>query len=384
MQRVFMVLCVLGCSRNTTNEATEIVEDECIPLDQADPMPDTAAAYATLCEPHLGVTPAIDCGDGVPVPIYVDGVEVFEGPDTCDNPDFKGACPVGSRVGRKQGVTADGTALEDVVWVWFCRSQGPESLAFGMASVQMIGHNTQTGATCFFESPDVFGGTAHIDYLRFGDDGYLDGEFPGPEDSEFNNVFIPPPGQCTECHQNDAFIHTPWIDQARDPQDPSQPILPVVAGPDSPYWVVGGANWDRRTAHIEGNACVACHRTPDPTRILAYNGQDVNDFMPPSNPGSMTADHAAIAACYAAGPDQTQGCEWVSPPDPYCDEDEAQDDTGSQTTNTDDDTQTDEETVDSHKECPEDFDPKQPCEPEEKCLLDGTWYYCDNGVWDTF
>ncbi|MEE2757939.1 MAG: hypothetical protein VYA30_14880 [Myxococcota bacterium] len=34
--------------------------------------------------------------------------------------------------------------------------------------------------------------------------------------------------------------------------------------------------------------------------------------------------------------------------------------------------------------CPQDFDPSEPCAPEEKCLLNGTWYYCDGGAWMQF
>ncbi len=80
---------------------------ECIPRDEAPALPKTASEYADLCNDFLGVTPTIDCGDGVPVPIYVDGVEVFGQTPVCDNPDFKGSCPVGSRVGRLDGQDAD-------------------------------------------------------------------------------------------------------------------------------------------------------------------------------------------------------------------------------------------------------------------------------------
>ena len=148
--------------------------DECIPRDQAPNLPNTASEYADMCEAYLGVTPTIDCGEGAPIPILVDGVEVFEEPNDCDNPDFKGACPVGSRIGRVTGKNAQGEALEDVVWAYFCRSQGPESLVSGIASVQIIGHNTSTGAPCFFESADALGQTGHID---FDSAGYLDGNF---------------------------------------------------------------------------------------------------------------------------------------------------------------------------------------------------------------
>ena len=283
-------------------------------------MPATASEYAKLVRPDLGVVPTIDCGDGIRVPIHVNGIEVFEDQERgqCDNPDFKGSCRVGSRVGRLEGTNADGTARPEVVWAYLCRSQGAEALAQGVASVQMIGHNIKTGATAFFEAPDADPTNTNDQtvYLRFDENGLLDGELPGPEDPDFDAAFITPPIECSQCHQADPFIHDPWIDGARLPEAPNQPVIPQVATPDSPYFIVGGPDWDRRTVHIEGNGCVLCHRAPDPERFLGIAGHDVNTFMPPHAPGSMTADYAAIRACYDNGPEATPGCSWVEPPIP--------------------------------------------------------------------
>jgi hypothetical protein len=280
-------------------------------------MPRTATEYADLCSEVLGVVPQVDCGSGVPVPILVDGEEVSEevGFRRCDDPDIKGACIPGSRVGRIQGSTLDGDPLSDVYWVFFCRSQGPSALRRGIVSVQMIGHDVASGATCFFESPDAIGEDTHADYLSMDEDGLLQGVLPAPGDPDFDRAFIPPPpgGMCTSCHQADAFLHTPWIDNARLPEDPSQPVLPEVATPSSPYWVIGGGDWDYRTVHIEGNGCVSCHRAPDPTRIFFLSGEDVNDWMPPGAPGSMAEDYNAIRRCYD-DPTGDPRCEIGEPP----------------------------------------------------------------------
>ena len=161
-------------------------------------IPATASQYARLVRSELGVVPTIDCGDGVRIPIQVNGVEVFEDQERgqCDNPDFKGSCRVGSRVGRLEGTNMDGTARPDVVWAYLCRSQGAEALTQGVASVQMIGHNTRTGATAFFEAPDADPTNTNDQtaYLRFDENGLLDGELPGPEESDFdikNCIFTP-------------------------------------------------------------------------------------------------------------------------------------------------------------------------------------------------
>ena len=81
-----------------------------------------------MCSDHVGVVPIVGRGDGIRIPILVDGVEVFEDqdPGPCDNTDFKGNCQVGSRIGRVQGTDVAATPLSDVLWVYFCRSAGKE------------------------------------------------------------------------------------------------------------------------------------------------------------------------------------------------------------------------------------------------------------------
>jgi hypothetical protein len=150
--------------------------------------------------------------------------------------------------------------------------------------------------------------------------GTLTGRLPAPGDPDFDEAFLPAPAPCSECHHNDPFIHNSWIDGARLPGDPSQPVLPVLATPTSPYWVVGGPDWDLRTPHIDGNTCVACHRMGTATVDLfeSLGAIDINETMPPSDPGSARADLDALQACWADGPDDTPGCEWDNPPGAYC------------------------------------------------------------------
>ena len=297
--------------------------DACVPGGTATLMPETASEYARMCSEYVGVPPTINCGNGVRVPIHVDGVEVFESPGyrKCDNPDFKGNCNVGSKIGRVQGTAADGTPLPDVVWAYLCRSAGQELFERGIASVQMIGHNKTTGASCFFESPDAVGNLVQAEYLRFDEDGLLEGELPGPDSPDFDRAWIPPPDgvQCAQCHHNNVFLHDPWIDGARLPSNPREPVLPQWVDPEAPYWVVGGTDWDLRTVHIEGNACLDCHRAPTRTaRLLEAGKVHVNDFMPPRKPGSMAADYAALLACHDDGPENTPGCDWIVPPGGGC------------------------------------------------------------------
>ena len=66
-----------------------------------------------MCLDYVGVPPTIDCGDGVAIPIYVNGEEVTEDQPsgTCDDSDFKGTCHIGSRVGRVEGIDIYGNPM---------------------------------------------------------------------------------------------------------------------------------------------------------------------------------------------------------------------------------------------------------------------------------
>lgn len=397
-----LIACNISGLRPTADEAPDDAQGAltdalpaCIPGGEARPMPARASDYAEMCAPHVGVAPAIDCGDGVNVPIHVDGVEVFEDPGDrqCDHHDFKGGCAPGSRVGRLEGVAADGQPMPHVVWVYFCRSQGPEDLAHGIASVQMIGYNRQTGATCFFESPDAVGRDDQIRYLSVDADGFLDGALPGPGDPDFDRAFIAPPAPCVECHQSDPFIHNPWIDGARWPADPREPVIPEVGG-DAPYFVVGGAHWDMRTVHIEGNGCLDCHRAP--TRIASLfdrGGVHVSGFMPADNPGRLTDDYQALLDCFRDGPERTPGCEHVIPPGGGCEggvvgadygpargsDGKDGDDGVGEGEGKGDDTGDIEE-----RPCPVDLDVTAPCVGaplETACVRAQRWFWCEGGRW---
>ena len=57
-----------------------------------------------------------------------------------------------------------------------------------------------------------------------------------------------------------------------------------------------------------------------PIDIFNLLGQnDVNDLMLPAAPGTMADELDALRQCWASGPDDATGCEWVDPPSAYCD-----------------------------------------------------------------
>lgn len=274
--------------------------------------PATAFEYAKMVEPDLGVPPRIDLDKAVDIPLYVNGVQAWGnlGHD-CDNPTFLGKDTVsGSRLQRYVGKTADGKPLANVVWVAFGRNSS-ENHKHVVGSVQMIGYNRTTGATAFFESSDRIGPWVTLDKDTF----RMRGLMPGiDEPDEFNRAFrTPGKVQCVECHQSDPFITNAFINAAKIPGT-DESVVPVL-NRDSPYYVIGGDNWDMRTIHLKGNACFECHRVGMSTMTMFMkNGWKPNEHMPPHDPGSLAKDLRQLLTAWDKGPENVPNAEWIIPP----------------------------------------------------------------------
>ena len=131
---------------------------------------------------------------------------------------------------------------------------------------------------------------------------------------EFNRAFITPGNiQCVQCHQNEPFITNSFINAAKIPGT-RENVVPIL-DQDSPYYVIGGENWDMRTIHIKGNGCFDCHRVGMNTMTMFMkNGWDPNEHMPPHDPGSLADDLQELLDVWWKGPDNTPGAEWIIPP----------------------------------------------------------------------
>ena len=211
---------------------------------------------------------------------------------------------------RYEGRSTDNKPLPDVVWVAFGRNStdDPKNV---IGSVQMIGHDMKTGATAFFESSDEIGPWVAIDSKTL----RMRGEMPWIDaPNEFNRAFVPPRHvQCVECHQADPFITNTFINAAKIPAT-DEPVIPILDA-DSPYYVIGGENWDMRTVHIKDNACFECHRIGQSTlKLFMDSGWDANHFMPPHDPGSLADDLREVLDVLKIGPEKIEGAEWVIPP----------------------------------------------------------------------
>lgn len=241
--------------------------------------------YAAECERELGAIPAFRCGDGEPVPVFDSdrGIEVTDathaGRDTkCDRPSLLrrdwlnrvsgfNPCVPYTRLGRSAAQTGFPTE-----WIWSCRRyfvRGRQDPKFD--DINMIGHNPTTGATCFFVSrinrtsptpagdPGLDGtsvpSASTAEGLRF---------WKSPKEMDGVPAILGGSERCVECHDNDAFVHTPFIRQVK--RD-GKPLVP--SHPDGPYFVVGtryfsSPGW--RLRHLvspEARACTSCHRIGD-------------------------------------------------------------------------------------------------------------------------
>jgi hypothetical protein len=185
----------------------------------------------------------------------------------CDKPGLFQSCEPGPTVTAAKN--DKGTH-----WTLLCRSTmkktGEETVAALKKTKQfndiaMIGHNPKTGKTCYFQNK-IFSGT----------DG---ARIPHPADVEKSrHVWDQPKGYCAGCHSAEAFIHSPWIDQAT--RNDGSPIVPKmgehadfeISWNASPYSIVnrkaqaqarvGGNSWEipKQIVSEEAEACTSCHR----------------------------------------------------------------------------------------------------------------------------
>jgi len=234
----------------------------------------TAQVYGTRCVDELGEIPFFDkqddgtystynCLDSTPIPMTItqaDGTVDMPQSGTvskCDNPQYiYSLCEAGPRVAAR--VNDQGTR-----WVLLCRKSIGGLSSDQYNDIAMIGSNPFTGKTCFFQNA-----------LYSKTDG---GHVPHPADPQKStNLWSGVHGglgsgiECSRCHDADAFIHSPWIDGAKDAQ--GRPIVPrmgvdqdlALGANDTPYALVNrrGQGWtmEQELVSPEANACLACHR----------------------------------------------------------------------------------------------------------------------------
>ncbi len=144
------------------------------------------------------------------------------------------------------------------------------------------------------------------------------GVMPWIDDPEgFNAAFRVPDSsrpQCVQCREADPFITNSFINAAKIPGT-DEPVVPIL-DENSPFYVIGGENWDMRTMHIQNNGCLDCYRVGMSTKAMFMeNGWDPNKHMPPKDPGSLSKDLAQLMKAWREGPESVEGGSWIIPPE---------------------------------------------------------------------
>jgi len=241
----------------------------------------TALDHAYACEDVLGPLPKFSCSDAIEVPTTKDGVPItsFPGsveggigsanPNDCDHPwAFGLACQPENKVGRYQGLNIDGTENPDVVFITFCRDGG----------LGVIGYKFSTGQTCFFSIQD----NANPNNP------------PKPGEDGYNNAWMTPSvvaaDKCVNCHMASPFIHSPAVDQLKNPMDTSELLVPITG--NEPYIVLGAEFQEPFTTNIQ-NSCTSCHRPQCTQHFENYPLDEL--VMPPPFQNATDFDHSNIS-----------------------------------------------------------------------------------------
>ncbi len=265
--------------------------------------------YANLCVQELGEIPffkklgdgkyeTFDCRDFVGSntggdPVAIDGVEgsviplsvddqpktecdegrssqrTYDCVDKCDRGMYLTASThtgLGQKAACQPGVTVT-TAKNDKGshWILLCRKVQADNGTSMMKTktfndIAIIGNNPKTGKTCFFQNKE-----------NVGNDG---SRVTHPGDVAQSSAIWPstPSSYCTKnCHAADAFVHSPWIDQAVR-SDGHTTIVPKmgeqrdfpISNLEMPYKLVNGPAQGfvvpQQLVSEDAAPCTTCHR----------------------------------------------------------------------------------------------------------------------------
>jgi hypothetical protein len=296
--------------------------------------------YVAACTAEMGPVPTLDCfGQAKVLPVTVTTEnggrpmtheDFNNGSTQCDKPIMlQNQCAPFSRFAAFTSRAVKGP--RPTQWAYFCRRYKgrPEGSRF-FDDVNMIGHNPNTGATCFFNSQlngkngvavaavdaDAMNPSPPSTIPNPGAPNALTFWYPPHVRGSNDSVETVDNIECARCHDNDAFLNSPFVAQAG--------TLPygVYSETDRPYYAVwfseNSANNIWRPSHITADAaeaCTSCHRIGSSMtcKIFAdyatkpadsFYAQSLTDFgkahpwMPPGRQDDGASVPAEIAASY--------------------------------------------------------------------------------------
>lgn len=168
-------------------------------------------------------------------------------PADCANPSLlTWSCQAGSRLGRIEH--------DDVSVRWICRDPYDAGGERRYADVGSILHNRRTGATCWFDDNDEV--TGEDDFPD------LDLEHAGEANLALylDNFYYTEGDYCTECHDNDPFIYTPYL-RSLEWLTGTYALGPyALVRPDGVSAAVSEAAGTQHLVGEEVAPCTQCHR----------------------------------------------------------------------------------------------------------------------------
>jgi hypothetical protein len=262
----------------------------------------SAQAYGERCVAELGEIPffkktgdgeysTYDCLESTEIPMTItEGSSVMKPQmgtvPKCDKPQYiYSMCEAGPRVAQR-------TNDQGTRWVLLCRKSIGGLTSNQYNDIAMIGHNPFTGKTCFFQNA-LYSKTDGAKVPHPADKTKSTNLWSGVHGGEGSGI------ECSRCHDADPFIHSPWIDGAKDAQ--GRPIVPkmgidpdlALGANDTPYAIVNlkGQHWrmEKQIVSAEANACLRCHRMG--------GGQWAKDYLSRVN-GTDTAWNSITTAAY--------------------------------------------------------------------------------------
>lgn len=247
--------------------------------------------YGKQCAEKLGPIPAFSCLDdsiGQDIPITVDGQAPTQYTSNmrCDKPIYlglgsDGQCVPYARI-LKLTSTKPGVETVAICRRYKLRTDKSDQNFPLFEDVAIVQHNTQTGDTCWFQA--LAGSTGKS---------FPTTRVPPPTEAELPNEVVSASAnmpeqlkpwaakdfwlspksisniKCVTCHDSDPFMHSPYIDQVKNPASPDETLVPSYT--DGPYNIIGKFYFASGKGHEawptsfavnteSGNKCASCHR----------------------------------------------------------------------------------------------------------------------------
>ena len=240
-------------------QADQAWQHRVVPRASIDGQHDTLEEYARKCDDATGITvPAFNCDVGIGPPGQGTIPATSPGSSVCDSPNvLNRVCDPGSKFQVLPGGNADAVAVAH------CRKDGLPVAGSQYNDIAVIQHNKVNGATCFYQALTNLPGQNVPAPRTAGQTPWQTGSGAGwfsPQRTEGIG--------CTSCHDNGAFIRSPYLAQLKTPPHALPSTASGYSNLTTPLRFVGldwatNRSWSISTSLSPGDnglSCTTCHR----------------------------------------------------------------------------------------------------------------------------